>query len=69
MMMLITIIMSVNDMEMLAQHDTRCLQQTLVLAHTPFWPAMLSLLLLRPPGTLYPLTFDRAKAFSLSNTT
>ena len=46
MMMLITIITSVNDMEMLAQHDTRCLQQTLVLAHTPFWPAMLSLLLL-----------------------
>ena len=39
------------------------------LTHTPNWPVALSLLLLHQPGTLYPLTFDCAKAFSLSNAT
>jgi len=39
------------------------------LAFTPNWPVALFLLLLHPPGTLYLLTFDCAKAFSLSNAT
>ena len=37
--------------------------------HTPNWPVALFLLLLHPPGTLYLLTFDCAKTFSLSNAT
>ena len=37
------------------------------LAYTPNWPVALFLLLLHPPGTLYLLTFDCAKIFSLSN--
>ena len=40
-----------------------------VLAYTPNWPVALFLLLLHPPGTLYLLTFDCAKTFSLSNVT
>ena len=36
------------------------------LTHEPNWPVSLSLLLLHPPGTLYLLTFDCAKTFSLS---
>ena len=36
---------------------------------TPNWPVALFLLLLHPPGTLYLLTFDCAKTFSLSNVT
>jgi len=39
------------------------------LAYTPNWPVALFLLLLHPPGTLYLLTFDCAKTFSLSNAT
>ena len=39
------------------------------LAYTPNWPIALFLLLLHPPGTLYLLTFDCAKTFSLSNVT
>jgi len=39
------------------------------LAYTPNWPVALFLLLLHPPGTLYLLTFDCAKTFSLSNVT
>ena len=38
-------------------------------AYTPNWPVALFLLLLHPPGTLYLLTFDCAKTFSLSNAT
>ena len=34
---------------------------------TPNWPVALSLLLLHPAGTLYLLTFDCVKTFSLSN--
>ena len=37
--------------------------------YTPNWPVALSLLLLHPPGTLYLLTFDCVKTFSLSNAT
>ena len=37
--------------------------------YTPNWPVALFLLLLHPPGTLYLLTFDCAKTFSLSNVT
>ena len=33
------------------------------------WPVALFLLLLHPPGTLYLLTFDCAKTFSLRNAT
>jgi len=39
------------------------------LAYTPNWPVSLFLLLLHPPGTLYLLTFNCAKTFSLSNAT
>jgi len=39
------------------------------LSYTPNWPVALFLLLLRPPGTLYLLTFDCAKTLSLSNAT
>jgi len=39
------------------------------LAYTPNWPVALFLLLLHPPGTLYLLTFDCVKTFSLSNVT
>jgi len=42
------------------------------LRHTrliPGWYFALFLLLLHPPGTLYLLTFDCAKTFSLSNVT
>ena len=41
----------------------------LFLAYTPNWPVALLLLQLHPPGTLYLLTFDCAKTFSLSNAT
>ena len=37
------------------------------LAYTPNWPVALFLLLLHPPGTLYLLTYDYAKTFSLLN--
>jgi len=37
--------------------------------HRTAWPVALFLLLLHPPGTLYLLTFDCAKTFSLSNAT
>jgi len=37
------------------------------LAYTSNWPVALFLLLLHPPGTLYLLSFDCAKTFSLSN--
>ena len=39
------------------------------LAYTPNWPVALFLLLFHRPGTLYLLTFDCAKRFSLSNAT
>jgi len=39
------------------------------LAYTPNWPVALFLLQLHPHGTLYLLTFDGAKTFSLSNVT
>ena len=39
------------------------------LAYTLNWPIALLLLLLNAPGTLYLLTFDSAKTFSLSNAT
>jgi len=39
------------------------------LAYTPNWPVALFLLLLHPLGTLYLLTFNCAKTFSLSNAT
>jgi len=39
------------------------------LAYTPDWPVVLILLLLHPPGTLYQLTLNCAKTFSLSNAT
>jgi len=41
----------------------------LFLAYKPIWPVVLFLLLLHPPWILYLLTFDCAKAFSLSNAT
>jgi len=39
------------------------------LAYTSNWPVALFLLFLHPSGTLYLLTFDYAKTFSLSNAT
>ena len=39
------------------------------LAYTPNWPVALFLLLFHLPGTLYLLTFDCAKTFSLLNPT
>ena len=39
------------------------------LAYTPNWPVAVFLLVLHPPGTLYLLTFNCAKTFSLSNAT
>ena len=45
------------------------LRHSSFLANTPNWPVALFLLLIHPPGTLYLLTFDYAKTFSLSNAT
>jgi len=43
------------------------LRSSSFLEYTPNWRVALFLLLLHPPGTLYLLTFDCAKTFSLSN--
>ena len=45
------------------------LRHSSFLVYTTNWPVALFPLLLHPPGTVYLLTFDCAKTFSLSNAT